>query len=192
MFITVDVGDHGRNSDGGVFQASRLGRALQAGSLDLPPAEPLPHDPNGLNFPFYFVGDEAFPLKKYLLRPWARASLTNTRRIFNYRLSIGRKTVECAFGMMVSKFRILNTPIACSEDKVISIIKCCCVLHNFIRKREGKPYNERRAIPHRSNYMRDEIEPRALTSAANIRDYLGDYFLLSAVSISSQWKVVIP
>lgn len=190
-FITVDVGDYGRNSDGGVFRYSRLGRALKAGSLSLPPAEPLQYDPNGIPFPFYFVGDEAFPLKQYLLRPYARANLTDQKRVFNYRLSVGRKTVECAFGMMTSKFRLLHTPIACTEKKVFSIIKCCCVLHNFIRQRDGKQYEERSSRPSHSEYIQNELLLRPLNSAINIRDYLRDYFLLPDASIHSQWKVVI-
>jgi hypothetical protein len=32
-FITVDVGDLGRNSDGGVFRSSRLGRWLEIRGL---------------------------------------------------------------------------------------------------------------------------------------------------------------
>lgn len=59
-FVTNDIGDLGRNSDGGVF---RLGCWLQADSLKLPPPEPLPLDENKYNFSYYFSVDEAFPIK---------------------------------------------------------------------------------------------------------------------------------
>jgi len=104
--------DLGRNSDGGVFRSSRLGRWLQADGLNLPPPEPLPLDENEHNFPYYFsAADEAFPLKTYIMRPYPRSSLTDKQRVFNFRLSLGRKTVECAFGMLTSKFRVFETPI---------------------------------------------------------------------------------
>lgn len=62
--------------------------------------------------------------------------MTNIRRIFNYRLSRGRKIVECAFGMLVSKFRVFETPIWCPVTKSIRIVKAACVLHNFIKINE--------------------------------------------------------
>lgn len=45
-FVTIDVGDLGRNSDAGVFRSSRLRRWLQAGGLNLPTSKPLPLDEN--------------------------------------------------------------------------------------------------------------------------------------------------
>lgn len=36
-FIAVDIGGYGGNSDGGIFANSDLGKALQAGHLDVPP-----------------------------------------------------------------------------------------------------------------------------------------------------------
>ena len=33
-----------------------------------------------------FVGDEAFALRKDLLKPFSQKQLTNERRVFNYRL----------------------------------------------------------------------------------------------------------
>lgn len=49
--------------------------------------------------PYVFVGDEAFPLKPYLLRPYpGRAVDSQQKRIYNYRLSRARRVVENAFG----------------------------------------------------------------------------------------------
>lgn len=55
FFVIIDVGDEGRNSDGGVFRSSRLGRWLQANGLNLPPPVPNPPlDENKHYFPFIF------------------------------------------------------------------------------------------------------------------------------------------
>lgn len=130
LFTTIDVGDVGRNSDGAVFRTSSLGLSLQLRLLDLPQPRPLPSTND--DFPYFFVADEAFPLKNYLMRPYSKRTLDNRKRVFNYRLSRGRKSVECAFGMLVSKFRLFEGPICCKEETINSVIKAACVLHNFI------------------------------------------------------------
>jgi len=85
IFLTIDVGDYGRNSDGRVFRRSSLGIALENSALDIPESRPLPGWENKGNFPHYFVADKAFPLKKNLMRPFPKRSLNKERRIYNYR-----------------------------------------------------------------------------------------------------------
>jgi hypothetical protein len=91
-FIIIDVGATGRFSDGGIFARSQFGQQLLEGKLDLPPPAPL--SPGGQPQPHVFVADEAFPLKPYILRPYSGRGLPQDRRIFNYRLSRGRRNVE--------------------------------------------------------------------------------------------------
>ena len=76
------------------------------------------------------------------MRPYAKKILNNLKRIFNYRLSRGRKTIECRFGMAAEKFSVLNGPIRCRDPEVLDI-KAACVLHNYGRKREGLAYKRR-------------------------------------------------
>lgn len=51
-FTTIDVGDLGRNSDGGVFRSSRLGRWLEREELNLLQPNPLPFDANKVSHIF--------------------------------------------------------------------------------------------------------------------------------------------
>jgi len=96
----------------------------------------MPND--AFDFPFYnMVGDEAFLLKINLMRPYPKRVLDNEKRIYNYRMSCGRKSVECAFGTLASKFEIFQRPIMCHEDTAIKVIKATCILHNFIKMVEG-------------------------------------------------------
>jgi hypothetical protein len=69
-FIYVDCGAEGRNSDGGVFRASRLYARLENGDLGFP--EPCVPPQGTEPLPYVLVGDEAFPLKPYLMRPCSK------------------------------------------------------------------------------------------------------------------------
>lgn len=80
----IDVGDYSRNSDGRVFRRCSLGRGLENNSLDLPEPKPLPGWESKGNYPYYFVADEAFPLKINLMRPFPKRSLNKERHIYNY------------------------------------------------------------------------------------------------------------
>lgn len=80
--------------------------------------------------------DEAFPLKKNLMRPFPGTSLTNPR-IFNYRLSRARRTVENAFGIMSSRFRVFRRPLSVSPWRADCIVQACTVLRNFLRDEES-------------------------------------------------------
>lgn len=106
-FIAVDVGSFGKNSDGGIMAHSKLGKALDQNKLNVPPKEALPGTTNDV--PYDIVGDEAFPLKTYLLRPYPGKQLDCIeKRVYNYRLCRARRVVENAFGLLSLKFRIYN------------------------------------------------------------------------------------
>ena len=83
------------------------------------------------------IGDEAYPFLSYLMRPYPRRQLTESRRRFNYRLSRSRRVAESAFGILAGKWRILNKPTETSPKMADRIVKCICVLHNKFIDREG-------------------------------------------------------
>lgn len=132
IFTLVDIGDIGRNSDGSVFRNSFIGKRLKQGGLNIPSPNRLPWSRDKDTFSYYCVAGEAFPLLPTLLRPFPRRVLNDAKRIFNFRLSRGRISVECAFGMLTSKFRVFEVPMACDKKCVITVVKAACVLHNFI------------------------------------------------------------
>ena len=67
----IDVGQVGRHSDGRVFEKSALGNGRVQGTLT---SQHLPqtHEPS---LSHVIVGDEAFPLQKYMLRPYPGCNL---------------------------------------------------------------------------------------------------------------------
>ena len=101
-FIIVDVWDAGCHSDGGVFSNSAFGKAFERGTLSiLSPRSPTSTTQPAL--PFAFVGDEAFPFKKNLLRPYPGRNLTEPQAVYNYRLSRARRIIENSFGILAAR-----------------------------------------------------------------------------------------
>jgi len=94
--------------------------------------------------PFFILGDEAYPLKTYLMKLFARKDLSCEERVFNYRLSLSRSCVECAFGILTAKWRLLNKAIGTKVNKAERIVSCICWLHNTINtitELEGTTYD---------------------------------------------------
>ena len=129
-FIAVDIGAPGRRSDGGVFRESRIGRRFERGLLNVPP--PSAVDEKGTILPYVLVGDEAFPLSPFLMRPYPSSGVLNRRKkMFNYRLSRARRLIESAFSILGARWRIYRTEIIGSIDLVRNIIKATTCIHNW-------------------------------------------------------------
>ena len=100
-FLYVDVGSPGSGSDGGIFYNTPIRRALESNTLGLPASEPLPDSDEPV--PYFFVADDAFPLRTWLMKPYNFRGLSQQQRTFNYRVSRARRVVENAFGILASR-----------------------------------------------------------------------------------------
>lgn len=131
-FIAVDIGSYGKNSDGGIFSNSKLGKCLAQGKLNLPGENKLPN--TDIAMPHVIVGDEAFPLKTYLLRPYPRHQLDidDTKKQYNYRHCRARRVSENAFGILSQKFRIFHRKLQLNPEHVDKIVLTTCILQNYI------------------------------------------------------------
>jgi len=86
LFAFVDIGAYGRRSDGGIFKDSKMGLKFHSKEMNVPALKPL--SPGGPPLPYVLVGDEAFQLIDYFLRPYPRkGGLNDKRNVYNYRLS---------------------------------------------------------------------------------------------------------
>lgn len=139
-FVYVDVGSYGKDADSTIFENCSLWRGIENETLHIPPSEEIPGI--DISMPYAFIGDDAFPLSKHLLKPYAGKSLAVNKRIFNYRLSRARRFVECTFGILANKWRIFHRPIDVDVDFAVDIVKCCCVLHNYVRERDGFEFED--------------------------------------------------
>ena len=107
-FILLDVGDNGRQIDGGVYTNSTIGYATDKNLLDLPTPGIIENSGSTLQYPYVFVADDPFSLKTYMLKPYPGDISELTQRIYNYRLSRARREIENTFGIMATRFRVAN------------------------------------------------------------------------------------
>lgn len=128
--IYADIGSRGRNNDGGVFASCSFSTALQDNTMDIPPAKPLPRRQKPV--PFCIIGDDAFPLKENIMKPFPFRNQDVPQRIYNYRLSRARRVIENTFGILSARFRVLRKNIEMQPDKANYVVAAACVLHNFL------------------------------------------------------------
>ena len=128
-FTLVDVGEYPHTPS--VMANSALGKDMDNDALNIP-------SPPGDGLRHVMLGDEAFPLKDCLMRPYPGRFIANrhNREVFNYRLNHGRKVAENTFGILMTKWRIFLQPAITDVVKVDVIVKAASVLHNFLRRRD--------------------------------------------------------
>jgi len=106
--------------------------------------------------------------------------------------------VECAFGMMTSKFRILERPINFKTEKIEIVIKAVSVLHNLIRVHDGT-YSISQGIQQNNvDLLYEDTEgniennrTRPSYSAMEIRERLCQYFVKPYAALPWQNKYTI-
>ena len=133
--------------------------------------------------------------------PYPGSSLINElRKIFNYRLSKSCRVIENTFGILVARWRVLQSPIDATPEKVEKIVLACIALLNYLRHADSAIYNPSGFIDSedstgtiKKGLLREEANngtfpdigiPRPRkhkSSAADTRDALAKYFFLKIV-----------
>lgn len=169
-FLFVDVGCNDRVSDGGVFNRSTLNIEMQTNSIGLPPARLLPG--SDVECPFYIVADDAFALRKNIMKPFPFRNMSKEERIYNYRISRGRRIVENAFGILAQRFRFLQNCVCLQPVVVEKMVLASCALHNFLRSRSSARIYLRTGdvdLEHSETHDVQEGAWRLTTSMANMQ-----------------------
>ncbi|XP_068115975.1 uncharacterized protein [Hyperolius riggenbachi] len=162
-FLAVDVGSYGSTADSRIFRSSSIGQKLYAGQLNLPAPCPIVE-----------VGDEAFALHPNIMKPFPRKNLDTTKRVFYYWLTRARRYVECAFGILSNKWRVFHTTLVMTSDNVDNVVNAACVLHNFVRMKEGinsEEIPDHGFIDVSSNFVTGNNE------AVDVRSRFANYFV---------------
>ena len=110
-----------------MFSHSSIHKKITEGTL-------LPDTPvtiNNTSVPLYLIGDSAYPLQAWLMKPFSHGTgLTPQQNTFNYRISRARIVVENAYGRLKSRWRRLMKRNDKSIENIPNIITAACILHN--------------------------------------------------------------
>uniref|UniRef100_A0A182VPM2 DDE Tnp4 domain-containing protein n=1 Tax=Anopheles minimus TaxID=112268 RepID=A0A182VPM2_9DIPT len=87
--------------------------------------------------PYVLLGDKAFAMTDYLIRPFAGLHAPGSKeRLFNQRHSKARSTIENVFGILSNRFRVLVGPIELEPNLAKQIVLATVYVHNFLRTRQ--------------------------------------------------------
>ncbi|KAI8493838.1 hypothetical protein Bbelb_281850 [Branchiostoma belcheri] len=201
--LWASVGSPGSDSDCGVFNRSNLQLSLSEGTMGFPDPEPIPND--DIDTGYFLIGDDAFPLRTFLLKPYSQRYLDVEARVFNYRLSRARRVVENAFGVLALRYTCLLTTLAVGTEAATDIIEACLTLHNVLRIRYPFRHNvnmddeddDYELVPgawRTAAVMREVAHegrgPRATAEGKRLRAYSKEYFNSDAGSVPWQLRAV--
>lgn len=192
-FVSIDVGSYGKECDSSIFLNSTLGKRMTSYSLSMPEDEPLVT--GRVKVPYVVVGDEGFPLQRYLIRPYPRKNLNDEKRVYNYRVSRCRRVVENAFGILAQRWRVYFRPLQCKIDSVYKIIKATVILHNYLSSKGNVTavgnHEEIRTAYQTCWKPVPKCAAQATKEQVRIRNHFVDYFNSTEGSVPWQWKHTI-
>ena len=87
---------------------------------------------------YYLICDGGYHKWRVLQCPNKYTANENFRRL-SQRIESLRKDVECTFGILKIRFKILKYPLLYRKEKTINLIfRTCCVLHNILLDVDGR------------------------------------------------------
>ena len=98
--------------------------------------------PNG----YCLYGDNAYVNDTFMTVPYPMIS-SGPKDAYNFYHSQVRINIECAFGILVNRWRILKTPLSAKIPivRINALVCCLCKLHNFCLDRGSATARERYA-----------------------------------------------
>ena len=137
-FIDINIGWPGSVHDARVFAHSSIYEKISEKNL-------LPHrtiSVGGVDIPLFLIGDSAYPLQTWLMKPFTHGSLlTSAQKTYNYRICHARIVVENAYGRLKGRWRRLMKRNDMCIENIPTVITAACILHN-VCEIHGETFNE--------------------------------------------------
>ena len=167
MFMDFACGYPGSMHDARVLRRSTiLQRAEQRNVLTQPTV-----NVNGHDIGPYLLGDSAYPLSPWLMKPCPEGTRDPREIAFSKELSSARVKVECAFGVLKSRWRILLKRFDSGIPFAIRNAVACAVLHN-ICIRSGDEWDDEEE---EDDFGPGDQAPNVIGDGDNIREILKDF-----------------
>lgn len=126
----TNFGDAGSLNDLNVLDKSSIVGAMLSGDLDMK-TEPFIMNGNSRDWA-YFLADGIYPDWGVFLKTFSNAT-DPKKKFFAQKQEAVRKDIECAFGIVVSRFHVLKRPLrGWYVNDLQAIVHCCTILHNMI------------------------------------------------------------
>lgn len=122
---------------------------------------------------WHILTDDVFLMRTKLMKPYRRANFTHRPKIFNYRLSCGRRIVGNAFGILASRWQCLARIMLQMHSVVMSVIPACICLHNVFRMRYANLDRGQMNVEDEAH----NILPGAWKDEAHMEEYWGQDYL---------------
>ena len=131
-FTLFDFGSYGSNNDCGGLSNSLMDEKLETNTFNIPEDEPL----DGCKFtplPYFLLRGNIFPFRKWLIKPYPGRNLNEEQKIYNYRLSRGRRAIENAFEILAARWRIFHRPIQATAVEHVELhVLAALALYNYL------------------------------------------------------------
>ena len=165
-FVWASCGYPGNSHDSVNFQSTDLWNQIK--NQDYLPK--IGKKVGSLLVPPLILGDAAFPLQPWLMKPCTNANPTPQQRYYNYRLSRARMVTEGAFGQLKGRWRVLLRRCECSQENTKKAALACVVLHNICLEKGDTITREMDlAIDPKTGNRRDRATIRRTSSNESLR-----------------------
>ena len=126
LFMNTHVGWPGSVHDARVLSNSKVFAMEEAGALAPNSVKLI----SGVHIPIVILGDPAYLLLSWLMKPYTGTGLSQVQRRFNYQLSRARVVVECAFGKLKGRWQSILKRSDVRVDFMTTVVTSC-ILHNL-------------------------------------------------------------
>ena len=98
--------------------------------LNIPSTRPLPGRVQAVSF--VEVGDDGFPLRNNLMKPYPLRNISSEQRVFIYHLSHAQRVVAFVLDIFTNRFWVFRSHVRLCPLKVEQIMCAAYVLHNYL------------------------------------------------------------